>query len=146
MVEVKGKRASERPRLGIGEVARLAGVTTSALRFYDARGLIRATERESGRRRYDEMAVKRVKLLVAAQRAGFSLGEIGTLLDTYDSTRPAPAEWRALADRKLLELEAVIERACEMQRLLRHALECQCKTLGECTLVDGEARAGSLND
>src|SRR5438270_2570331 len=136
MVQVKSSAGKAAPALiGIGELAARSGVTPSALRFYERRGLVAPARRESGRRRYTDDAVRRVRLLVGAQRVGFSLEEIRTLLDGYDEARPAPAEWRALAERKLAELDDAIRTAKAMQGTLRHAMECRCRTLGECTLV-----------
>ena len=121
--------------IGIGELAALTGVTPSALRFYERRGLLAPALRESGRRRYDDEAVRRVRLLAGSQKVGFSLEEIRLLLESYDDTRPPPPAWRALAEHKLAELDASIRRAKAMKRTLRHAMDCRCRTLGECTLA-----------
>lgn len=129
MVEVK-------PLIGIGELATRTGMAPSALRFYERRGLLEPVGRESGRRRYDEEAVRRVRLLAGAQEVGFSLAEIKALLDSYDHAGPAPRAWRALAEQKLAELDATISRAKAMQRTLRHAMDCRCRTLGECKLLE----------
>ena len=67
--------------LTIGEVARRSGVATSALRFYEDRGLIASERTGVGHRRYPRAVVRRVAFIVFAQRAGLmTLEEIGTEL------------------------------------------------------------------
>ena len=60
----------------IGEIARRAGVATSALRFYETEGLIHSERNESGHRRYHADVLRRVSFIRTAQLVGLSLGEI----------------------------------------------------------------------
>src|SRR3954462_6773462 len=85
--------------LTIGEVAARSGVATSALRFYEERGLIRS-ERDgsSGHRRYARSVIRRVAFIVFAQRIGLTLDEVGEELSKLPENRvpsraapPAPA-------------------------------------------------------
>ena len=69
--------------LTIGEVARRAGVRASAIRYYEEAGLLEEPERVGGKRRYDEEALRRLALIGGAKRAGFTLGEIRTLLHGF---------------------------------------------------------------
>ena len=62
--------------LTIGEVARRAGIRTSALRFYESIGLMPLPKRVSGRRRYEENTVQMLKIVQLAQDAGFTIAEI----------------------------------------------------------------------
>ena len=62
--------------LTIGEVARRAGIRTSAIRYYESVGLLPAPPRMSGRRRYDPSIVQRLAVLHLAQEAGFTMAEI----------------------------------------------------------------------
>ena len=125
--------------LTIGEVARRAGLNTSAIRYYEARGLLPAPERESGRRRYTEETVRRLHVVEVAKRAGFTLEEAGVLLATAEDGTPASAQIRELAARKLPDVEALIVRAQAMRDWLQTATGCNCETLDVCGLFDDEA-------
>jgi DNA-binding transcriptional MerR regulator len=64
----------------IGEVAERAGMSASRIRFYEARGLLPAPDRAGGKRRYGEEVLRRLEIIDAAQRVGFTLEEIRDLL------------------------------------------------------------------
>jgi MerR family redox-sensitive transcriptional activator SoxR len=86
----------------------------------------------SGRRRYDPEVLPRLTLIAMAQRMGFTLADIRTLLDGFAADTPASARWQVLATEKLPEVEALIARAQGMKRLLEEALQCGCLTLDAC--------------
>src|SRR5579859_3699063 len=121
--------------LTIGAVARRAGVRPSAIRYYESMGLLPAPRRVSGRRCYGPEVLPRLTLIAAAQRMGFTIAEISTLLQGFSADTPASARWRALAARKLPEVEALMARAQEMKTLLEEALHCGCLTLDACARV-----------
>lgn len=113
----------------IGEVARSVGLSTSALRYYESLGVLRPPERSSGRRRYDQEALDRLAMIEVAQRAGFTLREVGLLLDGLDAEMVPTEEWRDLATQKLAEVEQLLVRAEAMRALLQTWLKCDCLTL-----------------
>ena len=121
--------------LTIGEMARRAGVRPSALRYYERAGLLPAPQRINGRRRYDPGVLQRLAAIRLAQHAGFTLAQIRLLLDGVDRETAPSARWRALAPGKIAELEALMARLRDQQRLLEEGLRCTCRTLGECDLV-----------
>ena len=125
--------------MSIGEVAQRAGVRPSALRYYEDVGLLPAPQRTSGRRRYDGEVLREVldRLVVVriAQQAGFTISEIRTLLDGFSSDTPPSERWRVLAGEKLAEVEALVERAQGMKRLLERGLRCECLRLEDCELL-----------
>ena len=121
--------------LSIGEVARHAGVNSSALRYYERIGLLPPPERLSGQRRYDDSVLTRLAIIELAKRAGFSLTETRTLLDGFSPATPPAERWQALARRKLPEIEALLARAEAMRRLLSAGLECDCLSLEECGML-----------
>ena len=123
--------------LTIGEVAKAAGVNTSAVRYYERVGVMPEPERYSGQRRYGPGAVDRLHAVHAAQQAGFSLEEITQLLAGAEDGRAAE-QLRLLAERKLPDVEALIERAERMKRWLELARECQCGSLDVCALFSSE--------
>lgn len=108
--------------LAIGEVASQAGVAPSALRFYERAGLLPAPVRESGRRRYDRGIIHRLAVIDVAKRAGFSLDEIRELLEDFDGGMPSSERWQQMAARKLPEIDALIQDAQRMRRLLTDGL------------------------
>lgn len=120
--------------LGIGEVAREAGTSVSAIRFYERRGLLPAAERASGKRRFEADTVRRLEVIDVAKQAGFSLDEVRALLDSIDAGTPAHEELQALAARKLPEIDALIERARAMRDWLAIAGICGCESLDDCGL------------
>lgn len=126
-------------QLTIGDLARRFGIRTSALRFYERVGLLLPPERKSGQRRYNAQAVTQVAAIQAAQRAGFALAEIRTLLDGFARDTPAHERWRALATHKLEELDELIARAEEMKQLLAAGMACTCASFETCPLLAEDA-------
>ena len=126
--------------LSIGEVARRAGLETSALRYYESIGLLPEPDRESGRRRYEERVFDRLAAIALARRAGFTLAEVRTLMTGFSETTPPSERWRRLAEEKLPEIKALIARAQEMKRVLELGLECDCLRLEECGLLGESPR------
>jgi MerR family redox-sensitive transcriptional activator SoxR len=88
--------------------------------------------RANGRRVFDEAVFESLALIRLAQEAGFTVSEVRRLLSGFDRATPASARWRSLAERKLDEVNARIERAERMRELLERLLRCRCDTLGQC--------------
>ncbi|MER6450084.1 MerR family transcriptional regulator [Streptomyces venezuelae] len=124
-------------QLGIGELARQVGMQPSALRYYESVGLLPPAERASGRRVYPAGTVRRLALIRMAQRAGFTLAEIRGLLDG-DAERGATRQWRALAERKLPELDVVIEQTRILRAAVADCLACGCMNFEKCALLSAE--------
>lgn len=122
--------------LTIGQLAKRAGLATSAIRFYERTGVLPKPERVSGQRRYGEDAVRRLEVLEVAKRAGFSLDEAKLLLQSADAGTPAFRAIRELAERKLPEIDALISRAQEMRSWMLSATDCSCTSLDVCALFD----------
>jgi MerR family transcriptional regulator, redox-sensitive transcriptional activator SoxR len=120
--------------LSIGQVAAKAGVNASAIRYYERHGLLPEPERVSGQRRYTDETVQRLGIIAIAKQAGFSLDEVRVLLTSTDQGAPAHEQLRALATRKLPEVDALIERAQAMRQWLTTAATCGCDTLDVCAL------------
>ena len=120
MVEVKSPR-----RFSVGEVAARAGVATSALRFYEANGLITSDRSAAGHRRYHADVLRRVGFIKVAQRVGLSLEEIRAALDSLPDGRTPnrrdwarlAASWRPVIDERIALLEAHEGQARRVHRL-----------------------------
>jgi MerR family transcriptional regulator, redox-sensitive transcriptional activator SoxR len=119
-------------QIGIGEIARRAGVPTSTIRYYERIGLLPPSERVSGKRRYDEHILQKLGVIRLAQRAGFTIAEIQTLVHDFPADTPPSNRWQALAGDKIGELEALLLRVQSMKTTLEHTLQCQCATLDDC--------------
>lgn len=118
----------------IGDVARRAGVRVSLIRYYEEIGLLPQAPRVSGQRRYDASVLRRLAVIDVAQRAGLSLDEIRDLLEI--GTDPLSGRLQQLAQRKLPEIEALIDRAEKVRAWLRSATGCDCHSVDECRLFD----------
>ncbi len=119
--------------LTIGEVARRAGLRTSALRYYESVGLLPAPHRvSSGHRRYDASVLGLLSVLRMAQQAGFTIAEMHMLVAGFSEETPASERWQQLAYNKLQEVEAVIAHAQQTKRILEQLVQCGCLRLEEC--------------
>lgn len=121
-------------RLAIGEVAERAGMSTSRIRYYEARGLLPKPERTAGKRRYADDVLRRLAILDAAQRVGFTLEEIRDLLGSRDEL--AHERLRQLALAKLPELDDLIARATSVRRVLKICSRCSCESIDVCRMFD----------
>ena len=115
--------------LTIGELARRAGVTASALRYYEELGLLPAPARISGQRRYPESAARLVGAILLYSDAGFTLAEQKALMASRQS---ASGEWGRLARRKLAELDEQIARAQAAREAISHGLRCPHEDITQC--------------
>ena len=129
-------RSSGPPLLAIGELAELAGKRPSAIRNYEQIGLLPSPERADGRRRYGHDTVRTLAVIGTGQRAGLTLDEIQTLLSTSPDDSAAIDRLREVAERKLPEIAALIERSQLVRDWLECAARCECPNLNECPLFD----------
>lgn len=110
--------------LTIGEVAQMAGLQTSTLRYYESIGLLPAPPRSNGQRRYTAAVLPLLAVIQLAKEANFSLPEIQNLLHSQAENGTVSQRWRELASQKIAELDATIAHAQEMRALLEEALTC----------------------
>ncbi len=119
----------------IGEVAKRAGLKTSAIRYYESEGLLPKPLRRSGQRVYDGSILDRLALIDLAKAAGFSVAEIKHLIQGFSRRTPPGARWRALAERKSQELDEAIARAQHMKQVLAMVTKCECPTFDDCVVA-----------
>jgi MerR family transcriptional regulator, redox-sensitive transcriptional activator SoxR len=122
--------------LTIGDVARESGKAASAVRYYEEIGLLPEPSRVSGRRRYPREILRTLAVIETAQRAGLTLDEIRILLQASRDDGAGTDRLREVAERKLPELVALIERAELVRGWLEDAARCVCPTLDDCPLFD----------
>jgi MerR family redox-sensitive transcriptional activator SoxR len=129
----------------ITEVARRSGVASSALRFYEERGLIKAERAGSGHRRFHRAVLRRIAFIVFAQRVGLSLDEIGVELAKLPPNRaPTGRDWSRLSSAWTSRID---ERIAELERLkagLTTCIGCGCLSLDRCRLSNPGDRAARL--
>lgn len=116
----------------IGELARAAGVPPSTLRYWDQAGILKATARVSGQRRYAPEAVHVVAVLKLAQACGLSLPEVRQLLHGFQPGFKASRRWRQVLAAKQVQLDAQIERLQAMRELVSVIQTCDCSELMDC--------------
>ncbi len=121
-----------RKELSIGDVARRMELSTSAIRFYESEGLLKPAPRRSGRRVYRESIFDQIAVIGLAQRAGFSIAEIRTLLHGFPRRATAAMRWRTFITTKRKELTAKSEELRRMLALLDTLQSCNCPDLEAC--------------
>jgi MerR family redox-sensitive transcriptional activator SoxR len=131
----------------IGELAERCGVATSALRFYEEKGLIHAERASSGHRRYPRAVIRRVAFIVFAQKIGLSLDEIALELAKLPRNRvPGRADWQKLSRAWSERINARIAELERLQLGLGECIGCGCLSLDRCQLAnpaDRIARRGA---
>lgn len=131
-------------RVTIGEIARRAGVATSALRYYEQLGLISSQRTTGGQRRYARATLRRVAFIRAAQTVGLSLGEVRHALARLpDERTPNKADWNKVS---ATWIRRVDERIAELQRLrttLNSCVGCGCLSLRTCRLSNPDDTAAA---
>lgn len=115
--------------LTIGQLARRAGVATSALRYWEGRGLLPEPARVAGQRRYPESAVAQVGVILLLRDVGFSLAEQQAFVAARGV---ASDEWRQLTRRKLAELDEHVAKARSAREAIAHALRCPHEDIQQC--------------
>jgi MerR family transcriptional regulator, redox-sensitive transcriptional activator SoxR len=112
--------------LAISDVARVFGLRTSAIRYYEQVGILPPPMRKNGQRRYDNSALFRLAVVQRARETGFTLEEIRELFFGF------PERWHQLSQRKLAELRERMKRLKLMETLLKRVENCHCDALDEC--------------
>jgi MerR family transcriptional regulator, redox-sensitive transcriptional activator SoxR len=130
---------AERPLLSIGTLAKLAGKSAPTIRYYEQIGLLPEPVRVSGRRMYDPGNVRTLAVIETAQRAGLTLDEIKVLLSASPGDPAAVDRLREVAERKLPEIIALIERSELVRTWLECAARCECPDLDQCPLFHDQA-------
>lgn len=123
----------------IGDLAARSGLATSALRYYEDRGLIEARRTSGNQRRYSRATLRRVSVIKAAQQLGLSLEEIGSAMEALPDRRtPSRKDWERMSKRWRRTLD---ERIAALERLrdtLDGCIGCGCLSLDTCSLFNQE--------
>ena len=133
--------------LTIGELSRRTGLAVSAIRFYEARGLVTAIRTGGNQRRFLRADIRRLSFAQIAQQLGLTLAEIGAELATLPQGRsPTRQDWQAINRRIRGALQRRIATLERTRDLLDGCIGCGCLSLARCRLYnpnDRAARAGA---
>jgi MerR family redox-sensitive transcriptional activator SoxR len=130
--------------LSIGDIAARTGLAVSAIRYYEAQGLIAPWRNAAGRRRFQRADIRRLSFVMIAQQFGFTLPQIRAELDRLPRHRaPTKADWtrisvafRAGLDQRIAGLEKLRDR-------LDGCIGCGCLSLEVCALYNPSDRAAT---
>jgi MerR family transcriptional regulator, redox-sensitive transcriptional activator SoxR len=131
--------------LTIGEVAARSGVAPSALRFYEAGGLIASRRTSGNQRRYARATFRRVAFVQAGRAAGIPLGRIRDALETLPADRtPTRRDWERLSRRWRDDLERRIATLEALRDRLSTCIGCGCLSIDRCELLNPDDEAAAL--
>ncbi|MES3022650.1 MAG: redox-sensitive transcriptional activator SoxR [Pseudomonadota bacterium] len=127
----------------IGELAQRSGVAASALRFYEAQGLIVSARLPGRQRRFARDALRRVGFIRVAQSVGLSLADIRTALSSLPERRtPTPSDWERLARNWRPVLQQQIDTLVALRDQLGACIGCGCLSFKKCGLYNPGDAAG----
>jgi len=130
--------------LTIGEVSTRSGVAPSALRFYEAEGLIAARRTDGNQRRYDRSMLRRIAFVQAGRAAGIPLERIHAALDTLPKDRsPNSRDWQRLSRSWREDLDRRISTLQALRGRLTTCIGCGCLSLTKCALLNPEDEAAA---
>jgi DNA-binding transcriptional MerR regulator len=124
--------------MSISQVTQQTGVRASTLRYYEEIGLLSPTRRVGGRRHYDTGVLQRLALIQTGQQAGFTLAELGILLNNVLDSTSQDVAWHELVDRKLMEIDERLRNIKNMKNLLEDIIDCEDESLAECIVLTGQ--------
>ena len=128
--------------LTIGELSRRTGMSVSAIRFYESRGLLRAVRTSGNQRRFMRSDIRRLSFALIAQQLGLTLTEIEAELSLLPQGRtPNRQDWQAISARIRGALQALIEMLQKTRDLLDGCIGCGCLSLDNCRLYNPNDRA-----
>jgi MerR family transcriptional regulator, redox-sensitive transcriptional activator SoxR len=134
-----------RAELTIGEVAARGGVATSALRFYEAHGLIAARRTSGNQRRYDRSILRRIAVIQAGRAAGVPLERIRATLATLPPDRtPTRRDWERLSRRWRDDLDRRIATLQALRNRLTTCIGCGCLSIDACELLNPGDEAAEI--
>jgi MerR family transcriptional regulator, redox-sensitive transcriptional activator SoxR len=130
--------------LTIGELSERSGIATSAIRYYEDRGLVASRRTTGNQRRYPRAALRRLAFVRTAQRVGLTLEEIEAALATLPSNRtPTKADWTRLSRGWRPRLDAQIAQLERLRDTLDSCIGCGCLSLRRCALSNPNDEAAA---
>ncbi|QBF30403.1 redox-sensitive transcriptional activator SoxR [Thalassococcus sp. S3] len=129
--------------LSIGALAERTGLAVSAIRYYEAQGLIRPWRNAGGQRRFERADLRRLSFIMIAQQFGFSLPEIRDQLQKLPGARtPTAKDWARIAENFRDHLDRRIATLTKLRDDLDGCIGCGCLSLPKCALYNPKDSAG----
>ena len=129
--------------LTIGDLARRTGLSVSAIRFYEAKGLLQSFRTGGGQRRFLRSDIRRLSFALIAQQLGLSIEKIGVELAKLPQGRtPTQADWRRISVGFKQVLDDRIAALQRTRDLLDGCIGCGCLSLQKCALYNPDDRVG----
>ena len=126
-----------RQLLTIGAISERTGVAASALRYYEAEGLIHSERSDGNQRRFGRDMIRRISFIKVAQQLGLTLEEIREALDSLpDNRTPTERDWERLAASWRPRIDAQIGMLERLRDRLDGCIGCGCLSLKHCRLVN----------
>jgi Cu(I)-responsive transcriptional regulator len=128
--------------MNIGQAAGQSGLPAKTIRYYEAIGLIRPADRtEANYRDYDDSAVRVLQFLKRARTFGFSIDDCRELLSLYQDRRRSSADVKAMAERRVAEIDRKVRELLALRGALGHLIErCHGDDRPDCPILDDLAR------
>ena len=138
-----GKAIKTPELLSIGELADRTGLSVSAIRFYEKKGLVVPARNAGGQRRFMRSDIRRLSLVLVAQEFGFTIAEIAEQMASLPAHRaPNKRDWTRISKGFRARLDARIENMTRLRDKLDGCIGCGCLSLGSCKLYNaGDAAA-----
>lgn len=129
--------------LSIGDLADRTGLSVSAIRFYETKGLVTPARNTGGQRRFLRADIRRLSFVLIAQEFGFTISEIAEQLKRLPEGRaPTKADWTRISNRFREHLDDKINRLTKLRDRLDGCIGCGCLSLQTCKLYNaGDAAA-----
>jgi MerR family redox-sensitive transcriptional activator SoxR len=129
--------------LTIGDLSQRTGLSVSAIRFYEEKGLVHPTRNAGGQRRFLRADIRRLSFVLVAQEFGFSIAEIAAQLQRLPEGRaPTKADWTRISAEFRVHLDRKIERMTALRDKLDSCIGCGCLSMKSCQLYNaGDAAA-----
>ena len=130
--------------IAIGALAARTGLAISAIRFYEAKGLLTSLRTAGNQRRFLRSDIRRLSFILIAQRLGLGLTEIEAELATLPQGRtPTVADWQRISRSLRGQLDAKINLLMLTKNKLDECIGCGCLSLTRCQLYNPKDRAGA---
>jgi len=126
--------------LTIGQVASRTGLRPSAIRYYEARGLLRRPARLGGKRVYSPSVFEQLAIIEMAKIAGFALEDVRALIADAGAGGAAGA-WSRLIPPRVAEVDEEMKRLLAIKKVLSKLKTCTCASLDECGRAFVEVRS-----
>jgi MerR family transcriptional regulator, redox-sensitive transcriptional activator SoxR len=131
--------------ISIGQMAERTGLSVSAIRYYEAEGLVKPERSTAGQRRFLRADIRRLSFVLITQRLGFAIAEIRAMLASLpDKRTPTQSDWTKLSKAIRADLDQRIAVMRKLRENLDGCIGCGCLSLAKCKLYNPGDHKSSL--